>query len=98
MYRCFAQFGFDLDISPTHSIVGLCSPLYYYALINDFEYLDKLYALFEVIYIPLISAFLQTIASVLFCLFPLLAFGSMFWLHAGLIYFIVNFIFPFCDH
>ena len=49
MYRCFARFGFDLDISPTHSIVGLCSPLYYYALINDFEYLDKLYALFEVI-------------------------------------------------
>ena len=44
MYRCFARFGFDLDISPTHSIVGLCSPLYYYALINDFEYLDTLYA------------------------------------------------------
>ena len=41
------RFGFDLDISPTHSIVGLCSPLYYYALINDFEYFDKLYALFE---------------------------------------------------
>ena len=94
MYRCFARFGFDLDISPTHSIVGLCSPLYYYALINDFEYSDKLYALFEVIHIPFISALLQTIASVLFCLFPLLCFG----LHAGLIYFIMNFIFPFCDH
>ena len=77
MYRCFARFGFDLDISPTHSIVGLCSPLYYYVLINDFEYLDKLYALFEVINISFISALPQTIVSVLFCLF-LLAFGSMF--------------------
>ena len=46
MYRWFARFGFDLDISQTHSIVGLFSPLYYYALINDFEYFDKLYALF----------------------------------------------------
>ena len=77
MYRCFARFGFDLDISQSHSIVGLCSPLYYYALINDFEYLDKLYTLFEVINISFISALPQTIVSVLFCLF-LLAFGSMF--------------------
>ena len=71
--QVFVQFGFDLDF---FQLI-----LYYYALINDFEYLDKLYALFEVIYIyiPFISALLQTIASVLFCLFPLLALGSMFW-------------------
>ena len=79
-YKCtgvFFRFGFDPDISPTHSIVGLCSPLYYYALINYFEYLDKMYALFEVTNISFISALPQTIVSVLFCLF-LLAFGSMF--------------------
>ena len=94
MYRCFAQFGFDLDISPTHSIVGLCSPLYYYVLINYFEYLDKLYALFEVIHIPFIPALLQTIASVLFCLFPLLAFGSMFWVACWFDLFYCEFHFP----
>ena len=77
MYRCFARFGFALDISPAHSIVGLCSPLYYYALISDFEYLDKLYALFEVINKSFISALLLNHCIVLFCLFPL-AFGSMF--------------------
>ena len=92
MYRCFARFGFDLDIS--HSIVGLCSPLYYYALINDFEYLDKLYALFEVINISFISALPQTIASVLFCLFPLLVFGSMFCVACWFDLFYCEFHFP----